>query len=64
MTLDEAVQFYGSGRQICMALGISPQNYTHWRSRGFIPGLQQYRLEKLSEGKLKSDDGKRGITGV
>lgn len=59
MTLEEAVQYYGSGRKLCLALGMSVQNYTHWRNRGVFPKYQQLRVEFLTEGKLKSDDFKR-----
>jgi hypothetical protein len=56
MTLEEAVAEFGSGRQVCLALGISDRNYTKWKQRGWIPQAQQLRLEKLTQNKLKADE--------
>lgn len=56
MTIEEAVKEFGSGRQICLALGLTVQNYTKWNKQGFIPQSQQLRLEKLTNGKLKADE--------
>ena len=55
MTLDEAINYFGSCRKVCRALGLIPQNFTYWRSKGSIPQKQQMRLEILTEGKLKAD---------
>lgn len=56
MTIEEAVEEFGSGRKICLALGISDRNYTKWRMRGWIPQAQQLRIEKLTNGKLRADE--------
>lgn len=56
MTLEEALNEYGSGRQICLALDVSVQNYTRWKKQGWIPQAQQLRLEKITNGKLKADE--------
>ena len=56
MTIEEAVAEFGSGRQICLSLGISDRNYTKWRARGWIPQAQQLRIEKMTNGKLKADE--------
>ncbi len=56
MTIEEAVAEFGSGRQVCLALGISDRNFTKWRMKGFISQIQQLRLEKLTNGTLKADE--------
>ena len=56
MTIEEAVMTFGSGRRVCLALGISDRNYTKWKNRGWIPHVQQLRLEKLTNGALKADE--------
>lgn len=55
MTLEDAVKFFGSGYKICKLLGIKKQAFTMWKKNNKIPPLQQYRLEVLSEFKLKAD---------
>lgn len=56
MSLEEALGYFGSGRQLCLALGVSVQNYTRWKKQGWIPQSQQLRLEKITDGKLKADE--------
>jgi hypothetical protein len=56
MTINEAVAKFGSGRQVCIALGISDRNFTKWRTKGWIPQAQQLRLEKLTNGELIADE--------
>lgn len=56
MKIMEAVTEFGSGRQVCLALGISDRNFTKWKGRGWIPQAQQLRLEKITNGKLKADE--------
>lgn len=52
MTLDEAVNYFGSGWKMCQELGIRPQNYTVWKRNKRIPLLQQLRIESMTEGAL------------
>ncbi len=55
MTLDELIDYYGSGRKACEALGVVPQNYTRWKRENKIPYVQQMRLEKITEGVLRAE---------
>lgn len=55
MRIEEAILFYGSGSKLCKELGITRQCITNWRKRGFMPMLQQLKLEKITKGKLKAD---------
>jgi len=54
MTKDEAIEWAG-GRAIDLAakLGITHGAVSHWDK---IPIKQQYRLHRMSKGKLKVDD--------
>lgn len=56
MKLEEVYQYYGSANQACKALGLSRQSFSVWNKRGYIPILQQLRLEKLTNGKLLADE--------
>jgi len=55
MGIEESVKFFGSGNKLCKALGLTRQNLTDWRRKGYIPMIQQMRLERVTGGKLKSD---------
>lgn len=56
MTVEEAINEFGSGRKVCLALDISDRNFPRWKRQGWIPQAQQLRIEKLTEGKLKADE--------
>ncbi len=58
MSIDEAVAFFQSGNQLCLALRIKRQNFTVWVRKGYIPMSQQLRIEKLTRGALKADPEK------
>lgn len=55
MTLDEVVAYFGSGYAVCNVLMLKQQNFTHWKKRGYIPEVHQFRLEKLTNGALKAE---------
>jgi hypothetical protein len=55
MTIEEVLDIYKTGYQVCKALGVSKQNFTRWAKTGFIPYRQQVKLELLTEGKLKAN---------
>lgn len=52
MTLDEVIAYFGSPWKACMVLNLRAQNATYWKEKGYIPPLQQYRLEKITNGAL------------
>lgn len=54
MTISEVLNHFGSGRQVCMALNIKPQNWTQWQKNGKIPYGRQFELEVLTKGALKA----------
>ena len=55
MNIQEAELYFGNLSKLCRAIGHTTQAATHWRRQGYIPMLQQYRIERLTEGKLKAD---------
>ncbi len=59
MTLDEVLNYFGSGAAIGRELGLCRTTYNTWRMRGYIPRMQQYRIERITEGKLTMDVGIR-----
>jgi DNA-binding transcriptional regulator Cro len=59
MDLKDAVKHFGSQNQLAKALGIARQNITRWVNDG-IPPLQQYRLEEITQGKLKRNGAAKG----
>jgi hypothetical protein len=55
MTIEEALKEFGSGRQVCIALGISDRNWTRWVREDLIPLKHQQKLSELKP-KLKMMD--------
>jgi hypothetical protein len=49
MQKQEAIQYFGNANRLAKALGISRQAVYAWDE---IPELHQYRLHRLTEGKL------------
>jgi hypothetical protein len=56
MTVDEAINYFGSRAYLCKALSIKVQNVNYWNRIGRISSIQQIRLEKLTNGALKVDN--------
>ncbi|GKS62491.1 hypothetical protein YTPLAS21_19490 [Candidatus Nitrosocosmicus sp.] len=54
MTLEQVIIEFGSGARLCKLLKIHRQNFTYWKKIGYIPIMAQYRIQDLSEGKLKA----------
>ena len=52
MTYDEALEFFGTGRQIAETLGVSPGRISQCRAAGGFSYPMQCVLEKESERKL------------
>ncbi|MBE9491073.1 MAG: helix-turn-helix domain-containing protein [Bacteroidetes bacterium] len=55
MLLTTALKFYDSQSNLARALKISKQAVQNWVSRGYkyVPELQAFKLEKITDGKLK-----------
>lgn len=59
MTIDEVLKHFGSGAAIGRELGLCRTAFNTWKMRGYIPRMQQYRIERITDGKLKMDIGIR-----
>ena len=55
MTIEEIEDYYGSYNAAAAAIGISRQNFVHWKKRKGVPLLNQFKYEKITEGILKAD---------
>ncbi len=50
----DAISHFGTQKKLADALGISQPAVALWGDD--VPQLQAYRLEKLTQGKLKADE--------
>lgn len=57
MNTDDVLKYFKSGAAIGRELGLCRTTFNQWQRRGYIPRLQQYRLERLTDCKLKMDVG-------
>ena len=53
MTLEDIIEYFGSGYRFERATGLSHTNLIHWRKRGYIPLVSQRKIEERTEGALK-----------
>ena len=56
MTIDEAIDYFGTINRVRVVLGLAASNTTRWKRKGYIPYLQQFRLAMLTNGELMPDD--------
>ena len=54
ITLQEAIDFYGSQAALARALEITPGAVHIWKLAGRLPRLRQFQLEVVTKGKLKA----------
>ena len=52
MTLQEAINYFGSKSNLARALKISRQSVQTWSE---VPMLRQFQIERLTKGKLKAE---------
>lgn len=55
MTTREAIQFYGTQRELATALGISQSTVAEWGE--FPPALRQLQLQQVTRSKLRAEPG-------
>lgn len=56
MSIDEAVNYFGTLNRLLRILGLTSSNMTRWKRQGYIPLLQQYRIAELTDGQLMPDE--------
>jgi len=57
MNYKQVVAHFGGLTKAAQALGVKRQNVHNWGARRKIPAVWQVRLENMSSGKLRADDG-------
>jgi hypothetical protein len=56
MTLQEAINYFGTQAALAKAIGRGPAAITNWKARGgAIPQDVQFRIQVITKGKLKAD---------
>lgn len=53
----DVIEYFGSQEKAAKALGMKQPNISKWLTRGVVPELRQYQIEKLTRGKLKVSIG-------
>lgn len=53
MELEDVLKEFGTGYKLCKLLNIKIQNISHWKKQGYIPEIQQRRIEDISKTGLK-----------
>lgn len=56
MTVEEVIKHFGNAAKAARALGLNDNHVRVWKHRGYVPILQQYRVQSLTGGKLKVGD--------
>ena len=56
MTVEQVLKHFGSLYAATKAIGLTRQQGTKWKKTNNVPMLQQYRFEKITNGKLIAED--------
>ena len=59
MTLDQAVEHFGSQTALAKALGIEPPSVSEWKANGKIPSVRQFQIQVVTAGLLQADNIER-----
>jgi hypothetical protein len=65
MTFTQLLKHFKTQTAAAQAIGVRQPTISMWNTRGKIPGLQQIRIENITNGALKADPkilGKRKIS--
>lgn len=54
MTLEDVIAYYKNGNRACKELGLTRQNVTTWKKKGYIPAGVQLKIQKMTNGALKA----------
>lgn len=61
MSIDEALEYFQSGYEMCSKLDIRASNYTRWKAQKFIPVTQQVRINQLTGANMPIDVDKEAM---
>jgi len=64
MSVDEVLKYFGSGAAVGRELGLCRTTFDSWRMRGYIPRLQQYRIERITANVVNALCGFKKIEGL
>jgi DNA-binding transcriptional regulator YdaS (Cro superfamily) len=56
MTLDQAIDYVGSQKELAYLLGVSESAISNWKVRSCIPTGQQLKLEIMTQGRIRADE--------
>lgn len=54
MTPDDVKQYFGNSYQFKKRTNMSDATFRNWMKWGFVPEDSQYKLERLTNGELKT----------
>ncbi|HWI47145.1 MAG TPA: Cro/CI family transcriptional regulator [Rummeliibacillus sp.] len=60
MKPQDVLDYYGNGYRFKKATGMSDRSLVNWIRWGFIPEGSQHKIERLSNGALKTEWTKKG----
>ncbi len=55
MTPKDVKKYYGSNYNFHKVTGMSASSLGNWLKWGFVPENAQYKLERITKGKLKTE---------
>lgn len=55
MTPDDLVKYYGNSYQFKKKTKMSDASFRNWQKWGFVPEASQYKIERLTNGELKTE---------
>ena len=55
MTPEDVRKYYGTAYKFGKVTGMSPTTLRNWMKWGFVPEAAQYKVERITNGKLKTE---------
>lgn len=55
MKTADIIKYFGTQVEAAERIGVTQPTISNWKKRGYIPALQQLRIQHLTAGKLKAD---------
>jgi hypothetical protein len=52
---EDVKKYYGNQYKFSKSTGMSSSTLGNWLKWGFVPEAAQYKLERITEGKLKTE---------
>ena len=55
MTINQVIKHFGNQNKTAKALGVNRVAVVHWVKKGKVPAQRQLEIQKITNGKLKSE---------